>query len=219
MTLRINLFNNLLNKNKHVRISFGAKINRVSFFEGFNFIGRYSRIINTKLGFATYIGVNSNLSNCQIGRYCSIGSNVNVVNGLHPTKNFVSTHPSFYAIKNSINLTYIKNQKFSEQKYVDGVNYIVIGNDVWIGNNVLLISGIKIGDGAVIAAGSVVTKDVESYSIVGGVPAKIIKYRFSDDVINQLKSIEWWSQDQNWIKKNAELFDNIDNFFSNQNNK
>lgn len=90
----------------------------------------------------------------------------------------------------------------------------IIGNDVWIGAYVNIIEGITIGDGAIIAAGSVVTQDVPPYAVVGGVPAKVIKYRFEQDIIEQLKKIEWWNKDQKWLKKNAHLFDDVYKFCS-----
>jgi acetyltransferase-like isoleucine patch superfamily enzyme len=70
---------------------------------------------------------------------------------------------------------------------------VVIGNDVWIGYEALILSGVKIGDGAVIAARSVVSRDVEPYSIVGGTPAKHLRYRFSPEMIEELLKIAWWN--------------------------
>ena len=87
-----------------------------------------------------------------------------------------------------------------------------IGNDVWIGNNVIIKYGVKIGDGAILGAGAVVTKDVEPYSIVGGVPAKVIKYRFSPDEIKFLLAFKWWDKDLNWLKENKHKFQNIGEF-------
>ena len=79
---------------------------------------------------------------------------------------------------------------------------IVIGNDVWIGFEAVILSGVTIGDGAIIGTRAVVTKDVPPYTIVGGVPAKPIRKRFSDDVISQLLKIQWWNWSENRIKKN-----------------
>jgi len=81
-----------------------------------------------------------------------------------------------------------------------------IGNDVWIGARAIVLDGISIGDGAVIAAGAVVTKDVPPYAIVGGVPAKLIRYRFEDDVIQELLKWKWWDLSLDDLQKNAPQF-------------
>ena len=81
-----------------------------------------------------------------------------------------------------------------------------IGNDVWIGNNVTILSGVDIGDGAVIAAVAVVTKDVPPFAIVGGVPAKILKYRFSDELIKELEQLKWWDKGIDWVEKHKDIF-------------
>lgn len=83
---------------------------------------------------------------------------------------------------------------------------VTIGNDVWIGANVVILQGVHIGDGAIIAAGAVVTKDVDDYAIVGGVPAKLIRYRFSERQIKAFKEIQWWNWNMDKIQENMELF-------------
>lgn len=89
---------------------------------------------------------------------------------------------------------------------------IVVGNDVWIGADCLLMDGIKIGNGSVIATRSVVTKDVPPYAIVAGAPAKIIRFRFSDEQIKALETIKWWDWDLSRIEQSADTFSNIDEF-------
>ncbi len=103
---------------------------------------------------------------------------------------------------------YIKFRVFSDENGIDAVSRgpVEIGNDVWIGTQSTILTGVRIGDGAVVAANSVVTKDVPAYAIVGGTPAKIIKYRFSDEVIERLLEIKWWDWGIEKIKKNKHLF-------------
>ena len=135
------------------------------------------------IGFNTYIGEGSQIRHyCEFGRYCSVGRNVSIGLGQH-NSNCMSTSPFF------------KLTKVNEKIFVsrDPIRRVIVGNDVWIGDNASILSGLKIGDGAIIGAGAVVTKDVKPYSIVGGVPAKIIKMRFDESTINDLQDIEWWN--------------------------
>lgn len=101
---------------------------------------------------------------------------------------------------------------FADRNYFEEFEKIGIGNDVWIGANVIILDGIEIGDGAVVAAGSVITKSVPPYAIVGGVPAKIIRYRFEKDKIEKLLILKWWDMDLAYLRKNFTKFHNIDGF-------
>lgn len=179
--------------------------------EGMNVIHR-GVTFHGKMGYGSYIGPESNI-NATIGKFCSIGSHVNIISGTHPSVNFVSTHPCFYSTKKQAGFTYMDKDIFKEEITVDSEGHVVeIGNDVWIGTNVLILPGIHIGDGSIIAAGSVVTQDVQPYTIVGGVPAKIIRKRFSEEQINYLLAIQWWNQPLDWIKNNAKYFSDIEIF-------
>lgn len=129
----------------------------------------------------------------KIGRYCSVGPGVDIGHGNHPTT-FLSSHPFQYGASG---FGYWEGfKKFNHGSTVlpkDTVKSApIIGNDVWIGAKVTINRGVTIGDGAVIAAGSVVTKDVPPYAIVGGVPAKVIKMRFPDEIIEELLELKWW---------------------------
>lgn len=182
-------------------------------FEGKNSVGRFSIISNSKIGFGTYIGKSVVFINARIGSYCSIANDIKVNSGQHPTEKFVSTSPAFFSpLNNPINklsLSYIKETKFLEQRFTKDHYSIEIGNDVWIGNDARFIEGIVISDGAIVASGSLVTKDVPPYSIVAGVPARVIKYRFNKEEIEYLLRLKWWNKGEKWIIDHAEYFDNI----------
>lgn len=173
-----------------------------------------SVITNTSVGEGTYLGPHCSLSHCEIGKYCSIAHNVEVISATHPTKKFVSIHPAFFSLAKQAGFTYADKQKFTEHVLVSS-NPLVsvrIGSDVWIGANVTILGGVIIGDGAVIATGAVVAKNVEPYSIVGGVPAKHMRYRFDDNQIKFLLDFKWWNKSSEWLKKNVDSFDDIEEF-------
>jgi virginiamycin A acetyltransferase len=152
----------------------------------------------TTIGFGTRITGPAFIDSKQeapvtIGKYCAIAHNLRMRSRNHYTGyinlqcNFQNKQgfPSLYATKGSI----------------------VIGNNVWIGDNVIILSGVKAGDGAVIGAGSVVTKDVPPYAVAVGNPAKVIKKRFSDEIINSLTKIHWWDWEEEKITKNRAFFE------------
>lgn len=135
-------------------------------------------------------------SGTAIGRYCSFARNVYILQGNHPLSN-KSMHPFFY------------NPYFG---YVDELlitrTKLIIENDVWIGQNAIILKSVnKIENGAVIGAGSIVTKDVPSFAVVAGNPAKIIKYRFSKQIIDKLIQTAWWNKDISEIKENRIEFE------------
>jgi len=146
------------------------------------------------------------MMNCNIGKFCSIAQDVSIGLGKHPLNDFVSTHPSFYSVHKQCGFS------FSDTQYFDEMGNVTIGNDVWIGANSIILDDVIIGNGAVIAANSVVTKDVRAYAIVGGTPAKIIKYRFSEEDIVFLEKFKWWDKDHSWLQENFKLMHNISSF-------
>lgn len=178
-------------------------------FEGANRIGAYS-FFQGKLGYGTYIGDRASVSG-KIGKYCCIAPGVQVVNGFHPI-DAVSMHPAFFSTKKQCGMTFAHEDTFTETRYAEDHYAVVIGNDVWIGQNAVLLAGITVGNGAVIAAGAVVTKDVPAYTIVGGVPAKLIRNRFESDTIDALQSIAWWDWPVGKLRNNASDFADTSEF-------
>ena len=132
----------------------------------------------------------------EIGRYCSIGANLKVVQNTHPLDR-VSSSPVFYSPRK---LREWGTSSYTSEHVVDFEpedTPATIGHDVWIGDDVRLRSGIHIGTGAVIAAGSIVTRDVEPYAIVAGIPAKLVRYRFDKPLIKKLLATKWWQYTPN----------------------
>jgi len=162
---------------------------------------------NCKIGRFSYLSNNNAVENCKMGRYCLIAYGARIGLRSHPTKKLVSTHPFFYSKANDD--IFFKNS-YADKEYFNDYALTEIGNDVWIGANALIKSGLKIGDGAVIGAGAVVTKNVKPYAVVAGVPAKLIRYRFTEPQIKFLLEFKWWEKSEAWLKKNWEYFLDIE---------
>lgn len=167
-----------------------------------------ARVYRCKIGRYTYIGHDSIFQYSTIGRFCSVAPYVFSGLGRHPVESFVATSPTFY--RNPAPCLTLLDKTCFHEEYTP----VHIGNDVWIGARAIITDGVSIGDGAVVAAGAVVTKDVPPYAIVAGVPAKTIRYRFSDDIINKLLTIEWWNRDIEWLKLHVDKFSDVEKFIS-----
>lgn len=160
------------------------------------YIGDESILYDTSWGKHSGCGFKSEIESVQVGNYVNIASNVKIGLRNHIYENF--TISDFFYKKGEELCP--KNTSFPFGKYM-----VKIGNDVWIGNGAIISQGVEIGDGAIVAAGAVVAKSVPPYAIVGGNPAKIIKYRFPKEVIDELMRLQWW----NWDEKN--IFDEREN--------
>jgi acetyltransferase-like isoleucine patch superfamily enzyme len=187
----------------HVRIIGDVRIEDSKFDENVTVYSGTS-LNHCEIGRYTYFAYNSSLSYCKIGNFCSIGPEVRAGLGRHPTRQFVSLHPSFYSDKN------VACGNFGFVEDFDEHPWTIIGHDVWIGHSVILIDGVKIGNGAIIGAGAVVTKDVEPYTVVAGVPARPIRKRFTEDQILFLEKFAWWERDEKWLAAHGILFQDIE---------
>lgn len=198
----------------------GVSLNNMYYIAAGNLCNRKDIIYNgCKVGRFTY-GYEELLSSYplakKIGRYCSINGTARIWN--NHTMDCVTTHPfldhpMFLEWEDYCDaLRYVhrygkhhKNADYENSEIRDN-EPVVIGNDVWIGANAIILPGVRIGDGAIIAAGAVVTKDVIPYSVVGGVPARFIRYRYEKEIIDGLMRIKWWNWPHEKIMNNIELF-------------
>lgn len=202
----VSYIKNKINYRGNLRFNSSVRIGQDSKFEGANTIGD-NTFFSGSMGYGTYMCQNCSITG-NIGRFCSIAQDVKNSLGVHPiTSPYVSTSPMFFSLRKQTGKTFAKKQLFDELK-----DPIEIGHDCWIGQGAFIVGGVKIGTGAVVLAGAVVTKDVPPYSIVGGVPAKVVKYRYDEETIDFLLKSEWWNKPIEWLEANYELFSNIDEF-------
>lgn len=201
---------------KICKFNISTNISLKSTFEGMCQIHPHTTF-HGHIGIGSYIGSYSSLS-ADIGRFSSIAPYVRCNCGIHPYKApFVTTSPCFFSLnpdKSQCGSTFAKKQMIQENKYYNKEKKIgiKIGSDCWIGEGAFLVGGIEIADGAVVLAHAVVTQNVPPYAIVGGVPAKIIQYRYDEDTIKFLLKIQWWNKPIQWLKENWELLSDLNKF-------
>jgi acetyltransferase-like isoleucine patch superfamily enzyme len=161
-------------------------------------------LLDSRIDDYSYLGPGCNVSDASIGKFCSIASEVYIGLGTHPLEPFTSTHPIFYQRGPFL------PWNFADRNYRSEYVHTTVGNDVWIGLRAAIRDGATVGDGAVIAAGAVVTRDVPPYAIVAGVPARIIRYRFTPSTIQSLLEFKWWDRDQEWLRANWLKFHDVE---------
>lgn len=190
---------------------FNPRISTLAFVSSNNIIHpsvaiyRKAKVKDSSIGRYSYIGHSTDVECADIGMFCSIADNCRIGMGGHKL-NMLSTSPIFTEAINGTQTKWVdKDVNAAEEKRA------VLGNDVWVGSHVLINGGVTVGHGAVIGAGAVVVKDVPPFAIVGGVPAKIIRYRFSPEVIEKLLELKWWDMSDEVLKVHINLFqtDNI----------
>lgn len=179
-----------------------------STFGVYNKVQDNTKIIDSQIGDYSYCNGNNQITYTEIGKFVAIASGVRINPSNHPIYSRVSQHNFTYCSK-QYDLAEEDDYTVEEWRKNDKV---IIGNDVWIGHNAIILPGVKIGNGAVIACGAVVTKDVEPYTIVGGVPAKTINKRFDDETINKINNSKWWEWSHEQLKERLEDFKNIEKF-------
>ncbi len=181
---------------KHVVIAHEVELENVAFSD-YVTVAHHAQISNSSIGLRTSIGRYSKIRSADIGRYCSISWDVTIGAVGHFTQGL------------SMSAAFIRKQyglvDADSQGKADPITQI--GHDVWIGCGATILAGVKIGDGAIVGAGAVVTKDVELYQVVGGVPAHHIKYRFPEEIRERLKEIRWYEWTDEMIISNRALFE------------
>jgi len=161
-------------------------------------INRGNLISASRIGLATYTGHNTTIKNTQIGKFCCLSWNLSL-GGKNHNYRAVTSYPEYHFNR-------IINGR--SEIIISNLPDTVIGNDVWIGSNANVLRGVVVGDGAVIGASAIVTRNVPPYAIVAGNPARIIKYRFDDNIICELLELKWWDFDLKDIKEMRNFLEN-----------
>lgn len=165
---------------------------------------------NIKIGrYTSFNGPGSDIltkiHDVRIGSFCSIARNCTIQEFNHITNRATS----YYIFRNLLDAEDRQEciWQGSEQNDIESIGPITIGHDVWIGAQVVILSGVTIGNGAVIAANSTVTRDIPSYAVAGGTPAKVLRYRFEEELIEKLQDLAWWEWDDETIRRNRKMFE------------
>ncbi len=151
-------------------------------------IHEFAQVRDSVVGDYCYLQEYVGLLNTDMGKFCAIAAMVRIGAPNHPyervTQHRLTYTPEYY---------WPAQQRDADFFVRRGTDRVTVGNDVWMGLGVIILPGVKVGDGAVVAAGAVVTRDVEPYTVVGGVPARMIKRRFASDAAQRLQKLQWWN--------------------------
>ena len=190
---------------KNIHLEYMAELSGVK-FSTHNKVYKYARLRNVQLGRFSYISRDTQVYSASVGNFTCIGPDTLIGPGEHPVRGYVTSHPAFYSSLAQAGIT------FSDRDHIIEIPHTVIGHNVWIGARCVIRAGITIGDGAIIAAGAVVTKDVEPYTICGGVPAKVIRRRFDPEAEQRVIQSNWWEWDEKELAQNAHIFRDLNLF-------
>lgn len=203
------LWQQFLHRKQHLLIRYGAHFANVQFGR-FNTLYERAFLTDVVIDDYSYIGRDNVVACTNIGKFTCLAPEVIVGMPNHPSRGFISAHPAFYSTARQAQVAFVEKDIYEEFKRV------TIGHDVWIGTRSIIMGGVRIGNGAIIGAGAVVTKDVPAYSVVAGVPAKVVRYRFEADEIAKLETIQWWDRDVSWLRENVDQFHQVDEFLRTQ---
>lgn len=154
----------------------------------------------------SFCGYDCEILHADIGSFTSISNGVVIGGGRHPM-DWVGMSPVFYEGKDSVAAKFAEHARELPRR-------TLVGHDVWIGHSAILLPGVHVADGAVVGAGSVVTKPVPPYAIVAGNPARLIRHRFSDDIIRRLQAIQWWTMDERQLGRLGPYFNDVERFLA-----
>lgn len=185
--------------NRSCRIHDGASIDSSTRLGRFNVLFERVSLLDSTVGDHTYFQKYSMAMSCDIGKYCSIAMHAFIGLPQHEI-DMVSSHPVFYLRDTPLVRKYCKSNRTTPGRRT------AVGHDVWIGHGALVMAGVKVGTGVIVGAGSVVTRDVPDYAIVGGVPARVIRYRFEESLRGRLLESRWWEMSDEWLEAHVDLF-------------
>jgi phosphonate metabolism protein (transferase hexapeptide repeat family) len=170
-------------------------------------LGPRTTILESTFGDYSYAAGDVSIVYSEVGKFCSIASHARLNPGNHPMNGVMQHHATYRRVQYGFGET--DDADFFDWRRADKV---VVGHDVWIGHGALLMPGVTVGTGAVVGAGAVVTKDVEPYTIVVGVPARPLRRRFTEDVSEALLAIAWWDWPRELLEERIGDFNDLDAF-------